>query len=208
MDLLSLEIKKYESLVRILALRIAGPNSNEQLISEFIVAGMEGVWLALKNHDATQGATLDTYMRIKINSCIRDYARDCDYLTRGLRRECNEGIIEPPIAYSYNHGVDDSDENALDNVGSNPVTPLDYAIADEIYKTITEELERHPFSVIAKQNVKGDKVLDIAKAHGVTSATSSQRFAAVRKVIARKLNYKGAFGQIGGRLNGKRKPKS
>jgi RNA polymerase sigma factor for flagellar operon FliA len=81
------QVKQYTPLVKRIAYHLMSrlPPSVQQ--DDLIQAGMIGLLEALRNYDATQGASFQTYARIRIRGAMLDEIRKNDWAPRSVHRK-------------------------------------------------------------------------------------------------------------------------
>ena len=74
-------------LVKRIAFHLMGRLPNTVLVDDLIQAGMLGLLEAVKNYDAAQGASFDTYAGIRIRGSMLDEVRRSDWTPRSVHKK-------------------------------------------------------------------------------------------------------------------------
>lgn len=81
------QVSKYAPLVKRIAYHLTGRLPPSVQIDDLIQAGMIGLLEALKNYDASQGASFETFARIRIQGAMIDEVRRGDWTPRSVYRK-------------------------------------------------------------------------------------------------------------------------
>jgi RNA polymerase sigma factor for flagellar operon FliA len=78
---------QHAPLVKRIAFHLMGRLPDSVLVDDLIQAGMLGLLEAVKNYDATQGASFDTYAGIRIRGSMLDEVRRSDWTPRSVHKK-------------------------------------------------------------------------------------------------------------------------
>ncbi len=99
------QIMQHAPLVKRIAYHLLSKLPDSVLVDDLIQAGMLGLLDALKNYDASQGASFDTYAGIRIRGSMLDEVRRSDWTPRSVHkksRQVTEAIKEIERATAQN----------------------------------------------------------------------------------------------------------
>ncbi len=80
-------VLQHVSLVKRIAYHLMGRLPDTVLVDDLIQAGMLGLLEAIKNYDASQGASFDTYAGIRIRGSMLDEVRRSDWTPRSVHKK-------------------------------------------------------------------------------------------------------------------------
>ncbi len=83
-------LAKHAPLVKKIAYHLMGRLPANVQVEDLIQAGMIGLLEAVKNYDATQGASFETYAGIRIRGAMLDEVRSGDWTPRSVHRKQRE----------------------------------------------------------------------------------------------------------------------
>lgn len=81
------QVIQYAPLVKRIAYHLMGKLPDTVLVEDLIQAGMLGLMEALKNFDASQGASFETYAGIRIRGSMLDEVRRSDWTPRSVHKK-------------------------------------------------------------------------------------------------------------------------
>ncbi len=79
-------VKQHAPLVKRIAYHLSGKLPDSVQIDDLIQAGMLGLLEAIRNYDATQGASFETYAGIRIRGAMLDEVRKYDWTPRSVHK--------------------------------------------------------------------------------------------------------------------------
>ncbi len=154
-------------LVKRIAFYLLGRLPDTVLVDDLIQAGMLGLLEAVKNYDATQGASFDTYAGIRIRGSMLDEVRRSDWTPRSVHKKArmvSEAIREvenrigaeaKDIDIAEQLGVDLDDYNQMlqDSVGCKTLSVEElsetgdsiFSDAEKLYDSPSDMLEEDDF---------------------------------------------------------------
>jgi len=80
-------VLQHAPLVKRIAYHLLAKLPDTVQVEDLIQAGMIGLLEAIKNYDATQGASFDTYAGIRIRGAMLDEVRRCDWTPRSVYKK-------------------------------------------------------------------------------------------------------------------------
>jgi len=80
-------VMQHAPLVKRIAYHLLGRLPDSVQVDDLIQAGMLGLLEAIKNYDASQGASFDTYAGIRIRGSMLDEVRRCDWTPRSVHKK-------------------------------------------------------------------------------------------------------------------------
>ena len=83
-------VLQHAPLVKRIAYHLLGSLPETVQVEDLIQAGMLGLMEAVKNFDATQGASFDTYAGIRIRGAMLDEVRRSDWTPRSVHRKARQ----------------------------------------------------------------------------------------------------------------------
>ncbi|MGR9051508.1 MAG: RNA polymerase sigma factor FliA [Gammaproteobacteria bacterium] len=83
-------VTRHVPLVKRIAYHLLGKLPDSVLVEDLIQAGMLGLLEAVKNFDAAQGASFETYAGIRIRGAMLDEVRRSDWTPRSVHRKARE----------------------------------------------------------------------------------------------------------------------
>ncbi len=84
------QVLEYAPLVKRIAYYLLNKLPDSVLVDDLIQAGMLGLLDALKNYDAAQGASFETYAGIRIRGAMLDEVRRSDWTPRSVHKKSRE----------------------------------------------------------------------------------------------------------------------
>jgi len=154
-------------LVKRIAFHLLGRLPDTVLVDDLIQAGMLGLLEAVKNYDATQGASFDTYAGIRIRGSMLDEVRRSDWTPRSVHKKArmvSEAIREvenrigaeaKDIDIAEQLGVDLDDYNQMlqDSVGCKTLSVEElsetgdsiFSDVEKLYDSPSDMLEEDDF---------------------------------------------------------------
>lgn len=147
---------QYVPLVKRIAYHLQGRLPDTVLIDDLIQAGMLGLLEALKNYDASQGASFETYAGIRIRGAMLDEVRRSDWTPRSVHKKAR--MVSDAIREVENRlGRDARESDVAAHLGIS-LEEYNHILQDSVgCKTFsTEELE-----------MSGDAFLNEAQASNV-----------------------------------------
>ena len=115
-------VVKHAPLVKKIAYHLMGRLPANVQVEDLIQAGMIGLLEAVKNYDATQGASFETYAGIRIRGSMLDEVRSGDWTPRSVHRKQRE-LVEAMRKVENRKGCDAKDYEIAEELG---VTLNDY----------------------------------------------------------------------------------
>ncbi len=103
-------VLQHAPLVKRIAYHLMGRLPDTVLVDDLIQAGMLGLLEAIKNYDASQGASFDTYAGIRIRGSMLDEVRRADWTPRSVHKKSrmvSEAIRE--VENKLGHDAQESD---------------------------------------------------------------------------------------------------
>jgi RNA polymerase sigma factor for flagellar operon FliA len=137
-------------------------------VEDLIQAGMMGLLEAVKNYDASQGASFETYAGIRIRGSMLDEVRSGDWTPRSVHRKQRE-VVEAMRRVENRKGGDARDQEVADEMG---ITLNEYhqilmdatgarmfsfdghSDSDDIHENTTPSLEDGPLQNLEKNRFK------------------------------------------------------
>jgi RNA polymerase sigma factor FliA len=107
---------KYTPFVKKIAYHLMGRLPSNVQIEDLIQAGMIGLIEAVKNYDATQGASFETYAGIRIRGAMLDEVRSGDWTPRSVHRKQRE-LAEAMRKVENRKGADARDSEVAAELG-------------------------------------------------------------------------------------------
>jgi RNA polymerase sigma factor for flagellar operon FliA len=107
---------KHAPLVKKIAYHLMGRLPANVQVEDLIQAGMMGLLEAIKNYDATQGASFETYAGIRIRGSMLDEVRSGDWTPRSVHRKQRE-VVEAMRRVENRKGGDARDQEVADEMG-------------------------------------------------------------------------------------------
>jgi RNA polymerase sigma factor for flagellar operon FliA len=107
---------KYTPFVKKIAYHLMGRLPSNVLIEDLIQAGMIGLIEAVRNYDAAQGASFETYAGIRIRGAMLDEVRSGDWTPRSVHRKQRE-LVEAMRRVENRKGADARDHEVASELG-------------------------------------------------------------------------------------------
>jgi RNA polymerase sigma factor for flagellar operon FliA len=107
---------KHAPLVKKIAYHLMGRLPASVQAEDLIQAGMMGLLEAVKNYDASQGASFETYAGIRIRGSMLDEVRSGDWTPRSVHRKQRE-VVEAMRRVENRKGGDARDQEVADEMG-------------------------------------------------------------------------------------------
>ncbi len=98
-------VVRHVPLVKRIAYHLLGKLPDTVLVEDLIQAGMLGLLEALKNFDAAQGASFETYAGIRIRGAMLDEVRRSDWTPRSVHRKARQ-VADAIRQIEHNTGHD------------------------------------------------------------------------------------------------------
>lgn len=109
-------LRKHSPLVKKIAYHLMGRLPANVQVEDLIQAGMMGLLEAVKNYDATQGASFETYAGIRIRGSMLDEVRSGDWTPRSVHRKQRE-LLEAMRRVENRKGGDARDHEVAEEMG-------------------------------------------------------------------------------------------
>lgn len=109
---------KYAPLVKKIAYHLMGRLPANVQAEDLIQAGMIGLLEAVKNYDASQGASFETYAGIRVRGAMLDEVRSGDWTPRSVHRKQRE-LVEAMRRVENRLGRDARDHEVAEEMGVN-----------------------------------------------------------------------------------------
>ncbi|MBA3582138.1 MAG: RNA polymerase sigma factor FliA [Gammaproteobacteria bacterium] len=109
-------LQKHAPLVKKIAYHLMGRLPANIQIDDLIQAGMIGLMEAVKNYDAAQGASFETYAGIRIRGSMLDEVRTGDWTPRSVHRKQRE-LSEAMRKVEHRKGGDAKDHEVAAEMG-------------------------------------------------------------------------------------------
>jgi RNA polymerase sigma factor for flagellar operon FliA len=109
---------KYTPFVKKIAYHLMGRLPSNVQIEDLIQAGMIGLMEAVRNYDADQGASFETYAGIRIRGAMLDEVRSGDWTPRSVHRKQRE-LAEAMRKVENRKGADARDHEVAKELGIN-----------------------------------------------------------------------------------------
>lgn len=135
-------LNKHAPLVKKIAYHLMGRLPTNVLVEDLIQAGMIGLMEAVKNYDATQGASFETYAGIRIRGAMLDEVRSGDWTPRSVHRKQRE-LTEAMRKVENRKGCDAKDHEVAAELGIN---------LDEYYHILADAASARIFSLNTPDN--------------------------------------------------------
>jgi RNA polymerase sigma factor for flagellar operon FliA len=107
---------RYAPFVKKIAYHLMGRLPSNIQIEDLIQAGMIGLIEAVKNYDAAQGASFETYAGIRIRGAMLDEVRSGDWTPRSVHRKQRE-LSEAMRKVENRKGADARDHEVAEELG-------------------------------------------------------------------------------------------
>ncbi len=159
---------KHAPLVKKIAYHLMGRLPANVQVEDLIQAGMMGLLEAVKNYDAAQGASFETYAGIRIRGSMLDEVRSGDWTPRSVHRKQRE-LVEAMRKVENRKGGDARDQEVADELG---VTLREYhqiladstgarmfsfdgpSDSDDVHENTAASLEDGPLTHLEKDRFK------------------------------------------------------
>lgn len=139
-------LNKHAPLVKKIAYHLMGRLPTNVLVEDLIQAGMIGLMEAVKNYDATQGASFETYAGIRVRGAMLDEVRSGDWTPRSVHRKQRE-LTEAMRKVENRKGCDAKDHEVAEELGVN---------LDEYYHILADAAGARIFSLSAPDSDDDD----------------------------------------------------
>lgn len=160
---------KHTSLVKKIAYHLMGRLPSNVQIDDLIQAGMVGLLEAVRNYDASQGASFETYAGIRVRGAMLDEVRSGDWTPRSVHRKQRE-LSEAVRRVESRKGGDAKDHEVAAELGisldeyhhiiNDSAGARVYSLSipdenDEAHQNEVASSEMGPLTALLKSNFKG-----------------------------------------------------
>ncbi|WP_305906672.1 RNA polymerase sigma factor FliA [Methylomarinum sp. Ch1-1] len=112
-------VLQHAPLVKRIAYHLLGRLPDTVLVDDLIQAGMLGLLEAMKNYDASQGASFDTYAGIRIRGAMLDEVRRSDWTPRSVHKKARM-VAEAIHDVENKLGHDARESDVAEHLGISP----------------------------------------------------------------------------------------
>ncbi len=144
-----IDVLQHVPLVKRIAYHLLNKLPDSVLLDDLIQTGMLGLLEAVKNYDASQGASFETYAGIRIRGAMLDEVRRSDWTPRSVHKKARM-VAEAIRAIENKTGQDAKDKDVA--------TYLSIGL-DEYHKILQDSTSSRTFS-IEELAQSGDHILD------------------------------------------------
>lgn len=109
-------LTRHAPLVKKIAYHLMGRLPANVQVEDLIQAGMIGLLEAVRNYDATQGASFETYAGIRIRGAMLDEVRSGDWTPRSVHRKQRE-LVEAMRRVEHRKGGDARNSEVAEEMG-------------------------------------------------------------------------------------------